>query len=403
MRALYDYCVVGGGIVGLSTAWHLTVQSPRARVIVLEKEPAWGVHQTGRNSGVIHSGVYYRPGSFKAKFARAGSRSLVAFCRAHDIPHAVCGKLIVARAESELPRLAWLHERGRENGIEVEWVTAEAVVDLEPHVNARAAIRVPTAGIVDFRAVAFKFVELLYAHGAELRLGAEVMAIRSGTDAFDVELRDGAVQARHLINCAGLQADRVARLAGADPEITIVPFRGEYYDLVPERRHLVRNLVYPVPHLDFPFLGVHLTRTIAGIVHAGPNAVLALGREGYRGRDIDARDLWQTVSAVGFWRFARRHWAEGAREIARSCSKRLFVRSLQTMVPEIRAGDLVSGASGVRAQAIARDGSLSDDFVIIRRPRAVHVCSAPSPAATCCLEIGRSVAAWAAGEEALAS
>lgn len=393
MERTFDYCIIGGGIVGLSTAWHLLLRSPDARVAVLEKEAGWAGHQTGHNSGVIHSGIYYKPGSFKATFTKAGNRSMAEFCAEHSVPHEVCGKVIVATSEAELPRLRKLYDRGVENGLEVRLLDGGEVREYEPHVRARAGIHVAAAGIVNYGEVARTLARLVAGGGGELFLSTEARAIRSTAGGYVVESTGGAVETRCLINCAGLHSDRIARMAGEDPGVTIVPFRGEYYELVPERRGLVKGLVYPVPNPDFPFLGVHFTRMIDGSVHAGPNAVLALKREGYRKRDFAPGDVLETFSAPGFWKFGLRNWAEGAKEIVRSVSKRSFVRSLRQLIPEVRAEDVVPAGAGVRAQAITRSGTLYEDFLIIQRPRAVHVCNAPSPAATCSLEIGRAVVA----------
>lgn len=393
MGRSFDYCIVGGGIVGLSTAWHLLQRSPRARVAVLEKEARWGAHQTGHNSGVIHSGIYYKPGSFKAVFTKAGNRSMVDFCAKHGVPHEICGKVIVATSDAELPQLQKLYARGVENGLEVRLLDGDEVREIEPHVRARAGIQVAAAGIVDYGEVAGVLAHLVATGGGEMLLSAEVRGIRSVPAGYVIESTGGEVETRCLINCAGLHSDRIARLAGEDPGITIVPFRGEYYELVPQRRNLVKSLVYPVPNPDFPFLGVHFTRMIDGSVHAGPNAVLALKREGYRKRDFAAADVLQTLAAPGFWKFGMRNWAEGAKEVVRSVSKRSFVRSLRQLIPEVCPEDVVPAGAGVRAQAITRAGTLYEDFLIIQRPKAVHVCNAPSPAATCSLEIGKAVVA----------
>lgn len=360
---------------------------------MVEKEARWGAHQTGHNSGVIHSGIYYKPGSFKAMFTRAGNRSMVDFCASHGVPYEICGKVIVATSDAELPQLHKLHARGLENGLEVRLLDEGEVREVEPHVRARAGIQVAAAGIVDYGEVARVLARLIGAGGGELFLSAEVHGISATSAGYVIETTGGVVETRYLINCAGLHSDRIARMAGEDPGVTIVPFRGEYYELVPERRSLVKSLVYPVPNPDFPFLGVHFTRMIDGSVHAGPNAVLALKREGYRKRDFAAADVLQTLSAPGFWKFGMRNWAEGAKEMVRSLSKRSFVRSLQQLIPEVRSEDVVPAGAGVRAQAITRSGTLYEDFLIIQRPRAVHVCNAPSPAATCSLEIGRAVVA----------
>jgi L-2-hydroxyglutarate oxidase len=317
----------------------------------------------------------------------------VAFCRRHDIPHEVCGKVIVATAERELPLLDRLCQRGRENGLEVRLLTAEEVREQEPHVRCLRGLQVPSTGIVSYARVSAKLAETLAARGGELRLEAAVVGIREAGGVLAVETAAGEFGTRFLVNCAGLHCDRVARLSGVEPTVRIVPFRGEYYELRPERRHLVRGLIYPVPNPEFPFLGVHFTRMIDGSVHAGPNAVLSFKREGYHRGDVDWRDLGEVLTFPGFWRLAARHAREGLKEMYRSLSKAAFVRSLQRLIPEVRAEDLVPAEAGVRAQALRSDGALVDDFLIVRGPRSLHVCNAPSPAATASLEIGRAVAA----------
>lgn len=359
---------------------------------MLEKEEAPARHQTGHNSGVIHSGIYYKPGSLKARFSRAGGAALTRFCEERGIRYEVCGKVIVATEAGELPRLEDLYRRGLENGLAVEKVGPEELREIEPHATGLAAIRVPTTGIVDYGAVARAFAAEIGERGGELRTGAPVEAVSETGDGVEVISGGETVRARTLVNCAGLYSDRVARMAGVEPGMKIVPFRGEYYELVPHRRDLVRNLVYPVPDPSFPFLGVHFTRMIDGNVHAGPNAVLALAREGYDWRTVVPRDLADALTHRGFHRLARRYWRTGAGEMYRSASKRAFVRALQRLVPDVRAEDLVRSGAGVRAQALAADGRLVDDFAFDETPNAVHVINAPSPAATASLEIGRVIA-----------
>jgi len=387
--------VIGGGIVGLATARSLLEGGHRGRVIVVEKEVECGRHQTDHNSGVIHSGIYYKPGSAKAEMCIAGNRSMVAFCREHAIAHAVCGKLIVASDRDELTRLDALHDRAVQLGIAVERLGPDGARDREPHVRAVAALWIPSTGIVDFRAVAAVLAVLVHDAGGEVRTATDVTALARRGDRWIVTAGGSELEATTIVNCAGLHSDRIARLAGADPSARIVPFRGEYYELVPARRHLVRGLVYPVPDPGLPFLGVHLTRTIDDRVHAGPNAVLGLRREGYRRTDVDLRDVVSTLAYPGTWRLARRLWRTAAAEQYRSLRKAVFVRSLQRLVPELEADDLVPGGAGVRAQAITADGAMVDDFLIVEQAGAVHVCNAPSPAATSSLEIGRVVAAAA--------
>jgi L-2-hydroxyglutarate oxidase len=385
------YVIVGGGIVGLATAHHLLTERPGARVTVLEKEPGWGAHQTGHNSGVIHAGVYYKPGSLKARLCHAGSRSMVKFCLEHGIPVKVCGKLIVATDSSELPRLRALHERSVANGLDVRLVSPAEARSFEPEINAVRAMHVRSTGIVDYGQVCDVLATLLADGGATLLPGVEVRGIRTAGREVVLGTTAGAVRADVLINCAGLQADRIARLAGVRPPARIIPFRGEYYELAPDRRHLVRGLIYPVPDPAFPFLGVHLTRMIDGSVHAGPNAVLALAREGYRWRDVRPRDVADALAWPGLWRLARRHYRYELTEIRRSLSRRLFAASLARLVPAVGPDDLRPAHAGVRAQAITRTGELVDDFLIVAGQRQVHVLNAPSPAATSSLEIARHI------------
>jgi L-2-hydroxyglutarate oxidase len=391
-RRVHDVAIVGGGIVGLATAHRLMTERPGLRLVVVEKEPEWAAHQTGHNSGVIHSGIYYRPGSLKARMCRDGNQSMVEFAARHGIPHEVCGKLIVATSERELAPLDELREHADRNGIPVRVLDARQVRELEPEVTGIRALHVASTGIIDFRAVCRELAAQLEQLGADLRTATTVTGIADDPAAVTVTTDHGSVKAKVLVNCAGLHSDRIARLAGVDPGARIVPFRGEYYELREERSGLVRNLVYPVPDPDFPFLGVHFTRMVHGGVHVGPNAVLAASREGYRWRDIRVRDLRESLFYRGFRRLARQHAAEGAREVWRSLSKRSFARSARRLVPAVRAGDLVRAGSGVRAQALGPDGNLIDDFLIVQGTRTVHVCNAPSPAATAALEIGRHVA-----------
>lgn len=386
-----DVLIVGGGLVGLATGYTLLQRRPELRVTILEKEAQVAAHQSGHNSGVIHSGIYYRPGSLKARLARAGARSMVAFCQQHAIPHEVCGKLIIATEAKELPQLRALFERGQANGIPVRWLDSAAVRELEPHAAALAGIHVATTGIVDYRQVALKLAERFSAAGGTLLLNAQLTRLIRTAGGYRAESTQGTWETRLLVNCAGLHSDRLARLAGSPPPARIVPFRGEYYQLRPEARRLVRHLIYPVPNPNFPFLGVHLTRAVDGSVHAGPNAVLALKREGYRKRDVSWRDARDTLSFPGFWRLALRYAGEGLAELYRSWVKAAFVRSVQRLVPAIGADDLLPAGAGVRAQALSRSGALVDDFLIVEAPGALHVCNAPSPAATASLEIGNVI------------
>ena len=388
--------IIGGGIVGLATAYRLGERFPGAQIRVLEKEDAVGRHQTGHNSGVLHSGLYYKPGSLRARLAVAGIRQMAEFCRENGIAHEICGKLVVAADETEVPRLRELEKRGTANGLEgLRWLDGSEMREIEPHVGGVAALRVPQEGIVDYTAVCDTLAAKLSERGARVETGARVKRLRRQSATWIAETTAGEFEADFLINCAGLHCDRVAQLAGERREVRIVPFRGEYYKLRPERQHLVRNLIYPVPDPRFPFLGVHFTRLIHGGIEAGPNAVLAFAREGYRKTDFNARDLADALTYAGFWRFLRRYPSMCWYELRRSFSRQLFCRSLQRLVPEIQAGDLDTGGSGVRAQAIAPEGELVQDFRLIARPNALHVLNAPSPAATASLAIGAEIAAMA--------
>ncbi len=385
--------VIGGGIIGLSTAMALAQGSPSTQPLVIEKEADVAAHQTGHNSGVIHSGIYYRPGSLKARYSVAGARQMVEFARAHDIPHDICGKVVVATDTAELARLEELYRRANANGVPgVELVGPERLREIEPHAAGIKALHVPPTGIIDFVAVARRYAELVRERGGEIRTGTCVLGIRRDRSEWVLETTGDTVRTRHLINCAGLYSDVVARIAGCRPSLRIIPFRGEYYRLVPEREDLVRSLIYPVPDPTFPFLGVHFTRMIGGGVEAGPNAVLSLKREGYRKTDFDVREAWDTLSFPGFWRLAAKYWRTGMAEIYRSFSKRAFVRALQRLLPDLRVDDLQAGEAGVRAQAIEPTGALVDDFAIQAIDDVIHVLNAPSPAATASLPIGAAIA-----------
>ncbi len=390
----WDVIVIGGGILGLSAAMELTRRHPRRRVLVLEKEAEVGRHQSLHNSGVIHAGLYYRPGSLKAKTCVEGAAAMVRFARECGIDHEICGKVVVATEEAEIPRLEELHRRGVANGIEnIAVLGPEALREVEPHARGVRALRVPSTGIIDYNAVVRAYARLVTERGQRIRTSAEVTGIvDAGGGEKRVETTAGDFGGRLLINCAGLYADRVARLAGGTPPMQIVPFRGEYYELTPERRALVRGLIYPVPDPAFPFLGVHFTRRVSGAVEAGPNAVLAYMREGYVKTHADPRDLLETLTYAGFWKLARRYWRTGLGEMVRSLSKSAFTRALQKLLPEIRESDLAPAGAGVRAQAVDRDGGLLDDFAILRTEGAIHVCNAPSPGATASLMIGRTIA-----------
>ena len=389
---IYDFAIIGGGIVGLATGLFIGKKFPSAQIIILEKESQLAFHQTGHNSGVIHSGVYYKPGSFKAKFTKAGNQSMVDFCQTHDIPYDVCGKVIVATQEKELPRLENLFKRGLENNLSVTKLSPAEVREIEPHVNCLGGIKVPTAGIVNYKKVCQKYGELIQLQGGEIRLNTQVKKIIKTNQGYTLETNQAPVNTKFMINCAGLQSDRVARLGGVNPEAKIVPFRGEYYELKPEKRYLVKNLIYPVPNPDFPFLGVHFTRMIDGSIHAGPNAVLSLKREGYGKTDFDFKDFADVITYPGFWKLAAKHADEGIQEIIRSFSKAAFVHSLQQLIPEVTADDIIPNPAGIRAQALKNNGQLVEDFLIIEDDKAMHVCNAPSPAATASLEIGQAIA-----------
>jgi len=389
---MHEYAIIGGGIVGLATAMALGKKYPKATVLVLEKEQNVAQHQTGRNSGVIHSGIYYKPGSLKARFALEGNRSMVEFCREQGINHEVCGKVIVATKASELPLLDNLFQRGLNHQLAVTRLSPEQVQEIEPHVRCIAGIKVPSTGIVNYSEVSAKYVELIKSNGGMVRSGTRVDRLRHVNGIQVIETPNGEFKAGFVINCSGLFSDRVTRSFGLKPSAKILPFRGEYYELLPERRYLVKNLIYPVPNPDFPFLGVHFTRMIDRSIHAGPNAVLAFKREGYRRTDINFADLFEILTFLGFWKLARKYYREGIMEMVRSVSKRAFVKSLQRLIPEVTDDDLVPAHSGVRAQVLMPDGRLADDFLIVKGKNSMHVCNAPSPAATASLEIGRFIA-----------
>jgi len=388
-----DVAIIGGGIVGLATAYHVAGTYPGKKLIVLEKERGLAQHQTGHNSGVLHSGIYYKPGSLKAVTCREGRRAMESFCAEHGIPLEICGKVIVATGAAELPRLATLFERGRANGVACEIIGPERLLELEPFASSGIqAIHVPEVGIVDYRRVCGKLGELVAAGGNQILTGARVRKFHSDGDALVLETTAGPVRARQVINCGGLHSDRLARLSGQDPGCTIVPFRGEYYQLKASAAHYCRNIIYPVPDPAFPFLGVHFTRRLDGRRECGPNAVLALAREGYKWSQINLRDLGEMLCCSALWKVMVRHWRMGAGEVWRSLSKTAFVKALQRLLPVIRGQDLDAAPAGIRAQALSDDGQLVDDFLIVENERVINVCNAPSPGATASLKIGQLIA-----------
>ncbi|MBW4028566.1 MAG: L-2-hydroxyglutarate oxidase [Acidobacteria bacterium] len=384
--------IVGAGIIGLATALELSTRFPGLNLIVLEKEASVASHQTGHNSGVIHSGIYYKPGSLKATLCVGGARRMIAFCTEHEIPFERCGKLIVATVQSELPQLHELYRRGIANGLKgLRILSSEEIQEIEPFVSGVSGIHVPETAIVDFKRVAMKIAELITLAGGTIRLSTRVEALRRAGNKTVLITSAGELEADLVINCAGLQSDRVSRMAGAQLDLQIVPFRGEYYDVVSEQHHRVRGLIYPVPDPNFPFLGVHFTRRIGGGVEAGPNAVLALDREGYSKLSFSAKDISEYLSFFGFWKLARKHWRMSLDEMYRSWSKPAFVRALQRLMPTLAAADLKPGGTGVRAQALARDGKLIDDFAFAYTDGMVHVCNVPSPAATASFAIANHI------------
>lgn len=391
----YDLTVVGGGIVGLATAMQVLEKYPRLKLVLMEKEEQLARHQTGHNSGVIHSGIYYRPGSVKAQTCVTGRKALIDFCDREGISYELCGKVIVATSEEELPRLEELHRRGVANNVQgLEMIGPERLKEIEPHANGIKALRAPSTGIIDFTKVAQAYATRIRKMGGEIRTSQQVRNIVPTDGGLVIETPSTEFRSKFLINCAGLFSDRVARMMSRsrpETDLRIIPFRGEYYMIVPEKRHLVRGLIYPVPDPRFPFLGVHFTRTIHGDVEAGPNAVLALAREGYRKTDVNFSHAWQILSYKGFWSMAGKYWKMGMEEMYRSISKPAFVKALQRLLPDIRSEDLVPGGAGVRAQAVSATGALLDDFVIEQTGNAIHVLNAPSPGATASLAIGQKI------------
>jgi L-2-hydroxyglutarate oxidase len=397
-KSEFDITVVGAGIVGLATAMELVKRRPDLRVVVLEKENHVAAHQTGNNSGVIHAGLYYKPGSLKAKMSVEGARRMIEFCQQHELPHDLCGKVVVATSDDELPGLEELFRRGTANGVPgLTKISQEEISDYEPQATGIAGIWSPNTGIVDYSAVTRKYAEIFVDNGGELRLNTEVTGIEALDDSLIVETTANPVHTRNLINCGGLQSDLIAKMMGSTRGLRIVPFRGEYYELTPQSQKLVRGLIYPVPDPRFPFLGVHFTKKIRGSVEAGPNAVPAFAREGYKKSDVDLGYLLRLATFPGFWSMAARYWRMGLGEMYRSYNKRAFVKALQVLLPELGQNDVKPGGAGVRAQAMDRKGNLLDDFSIIETSNSIHVLNAPSPAATASLVIGEAIVAKALG------
>ena len=388
-----EVVVVGGGIVGLATAFRLLEARPQTRLVLLEKDAKLAAHQTGNNSGVLHSGLYYKPGSEKARLSVSGLQQMIAFCREHGVAHEQCGKVVVATSQEELSRLEDLWERGNANGLlGLRKLTAGQIKEIEPHAAGIAAIHVPQEGIVDYPAACEKLGELIRRRGGEIRLNEQVLKLVSAGNEWVAETSAGEVRARFVITCGGLHSDRLVKAAGQKPAAKIIPFRGEYHKIKPERQHLVRHLIYPVPDPKFPFLGVHFTRLIHGGIEAGPNAVLAFAREGYKWSDINLRDLAESLCFPGLWKFLAKYPSMCGYEIHRSLSRAEFCRSLQKLVPEIQEDDLITGGAGVRAQAMTADGKLVEDFNYEEQRGILHVVNAPSPAATAALAIGQRIA-----------
>lgn len=388
----YDAVIVGGGIVGLATAFRFLETKPQLKILLLEKESKLAAHQTGNNSGVLHSGLYYKPGSEKAKLSVGGLKQMTAFCREHGVAHEICGKIVVATDEAELPRLENLWERGNANGLfGLRKLNLAQIKEIEPHAAGLAAIHVPQEGIVDYPGVCEKLGELIHKLGGEIKLGVRAMGISRHGDGWIVETSAGEFQTQFVISCGGLHADRLVKASGQKPTAKIIPFRGEYFQIKKERQHLVQHLIYPVPDPKFPFLGVHFTRLIHGGIEAGPNAVLAFAREGYKWTDVNLRDLAESLCFPGLWKFLAKYPSLCGYEIRRSLSKAEFTRSLQKLIPEIREADLEAGGAGVRAQAMTGDGKLIEDFHFEEAPGILHVVNAPSPAATASLAIGQKI------------
>lgn len=392
MNKSYDITVIGGGIVGTATALSI-LKEKKLRLLLIDKENSLAAHQTGNNSGVIHSGLYYKPGSLKATNCAVGREMMYSFCKEHNLPYDKCGKIVVATTAEEIPALNLLEERGIANGLNgLRRLTAEEIKEHEPYANGIDGLFVPQTGIVDYVAVTNKYAELINADGGEIKLNSKVNSVAKDRNEFVLSTQSEEYRTRFIVNCAGLQSDRIAKMCGVNPGLQIIPFRGEYYTIKKEKQYLVKNLIYPVPDIKFPFLGVHFTRMINGKVEAGPNAVLAFKREGYSKTDFSLQDLLEMGLYPGFWKMASKFYKMGIQEFRRSFSKELFVKSLQKLIPEIRSEDIEVGGSGIRAQALEQDGKLVDDFRIVEAIGMIHVLNAPSPAATASLSIGKTIA-----------
>jgi L-2-hydroxyglutarate oxidase len=388
---MFDYTVLGAGIVGLSTALNLIKKFPKAKILILEKENSFSKHQTGRNSGVIHSGIYYKPGSFKAKLAKSGSKSMISFCKENGLPYEKCGKFIVATEEKEIPLLEKLLHRGIENGVSIKRVSSNELKEKEPHLKCLSAIFVKDTGITNYKKVSEELVNQIKNLGGNILFEQKVIKIINDKNSYIITTETKEFKSKFIVNCCGLYSDRIVKLTGKKPTAKIIPFRGEYYELASSKSFLIKSLIYPVPNPNFPFLGVHFTKMIDGGIHIGPNAVLAFSREGYKKTDFNMSDFFEVVSYGGFWRLAYKNIGEGTKEIARSFIKKIFVKSAQKMIPEILEEDLIESPSGIRAQALYPDGKLVDDFLFIEDGKILHVCNAPSPAATASLEIGKII------------
>ena len=388
-----DICIIGGGIVGLATAYQVSQKYPKLSLAVIEKESSLAKHQTGHNSGVLHTGIYYKPGSLKAVNCRNGKKAMEAFCKEQGIEHELCGKIIVALNEEEIPRMQNIFQRGQENGVNCKVISREEMLEIEPHVAGVQAIHVPECGIVNYKQVCHRLGEIIAKKEEnKLLLGHAVIGMQTRTDGLIITTNKAEIECKHAINCAGLHSDRITRLGGQKPPAKIIPFKGEYYELEKQAKHLCKNLIYPVPDPAFPFLGVHFTRMIDGSVECGPNAVLALGREAYGKFDLNLRDLSESLTYLGFQKMAMKHWKMGWGEMWRSYNKGAFVKALQRLIPEIESKHLTSAPAGIRAQAVSPEGTLVDDFLIEDNERIINVCNAPSPAATASLNIGSIIA-----------